>query len=144
MTCIGTSCNEQENALDDGLIAYYPFDGNTEDVTQNRSDGEIINDVTLTKDRLGREDGAYSFDGRSYIEVAKIAPYNNLSAFTLAAWIKPGTYRLHNSIISKVAPSRDFTLKIESDGRLNAHFAHLEPSLTYFHTTSPDPIPLGI
>ena len=50
-----------------GLAAYYPFDGNANDESGNGNDGKV-HGATLTKDRFGNPDSAYSFDGNSYID----------------------------------------------------------------------------
>jgi hypothetical protein len=50
------------------LVAYYPFNGNTNDESGKENHG-IIHGATLTFDRFGNENQAYDFDGISdYIE----------------------------------------------------------------------------
>jgi hypothetical protein len=46
----------------DGLVAYYSFDGNANDQSGNGHDGSV-NGATLTTDRFGTPNSAYSFDG---------------------------------------------------------------------------------
>ena len=48
--------------LNDGLVAYYPFNGNANDETGNGKNG-TVNGATLTQDRFGTTNTAYSFDG---------------------------------------------------------------------------------
>ena len=48
--------------LNDGLVAYYPFNGNANDESGNRNDG-IVHGATLTTDRNGNAASAYVFDG---------------------------------------------------------------------------------
>ncbi len=48
--------------LTDGLVAYYPFDGNADDASGNGNHG-IVHGATLTMDRFDNADSAYSFDG---------------------------------------------------------------------------------
>ncbi len=48
--------------LDSGLVAYYPFNGNANDESGNGNHG-TVNGATLTTDRFGNENSAYSFDG---------------------------------------------------------------------------------
>jgi hypothetical protein len=51
------------------LIAYYPFNGNANDESGNENHG-TVNGATLTTDRDGNTDSAYSFDGvDNYISV---------------------------------------------------------------------------
>ena len=47
--------------LNDGLVAYYPFNGNADDESGNGNDG-IVYGATLTEDRFGNTDSAYYFD----------------------------------------------------------------------------------
>ena len=56
-------------SIQDGLVAYYPFDGNAEDLSGNAING-ITHNVQLTYDYLEHENSAYSFNGiDSYIEI---------------------------------------------------------------------------
>lgn len=51
-----------------GLVGHWPFIGNANDQSSLSNDGTTHN-VTLTKDRFGRSDSAYYFDGDSaYID----------------------------------------------------------------------------
>lgn len=45
-----------------GLVAYYPFNGNANDQTINGNHG-IVSGATLTADRFGNPNNAYHFDG---------------------------------------------------------------------------------
>src|SRR6185436_8408174 len=49
--------------LNRGLIAYYPFNGNSNDATGNGHNGTPLNGVQLTTDRFGNSNNAYYFDG---------------------------------------------------------------------------------
>ena len=46
----------------EGLVAYYPFNGNADDESQFNNHG-TVNGAILTTDRFGNNDRAYSFDG---------------------------------------------------------------------------------
>ena len=57
----------------DGLVAYYPFNGNANDVSGNGNNGVVFG-ATLTSDRFGIADSAYYFGGNGhYILVAPSA-----------------------------------------------------------------------
>jgi len=45
-----------------GLVAYYPFNGNANDASGNGNNG-VVNGATLTSDRNGNPNSAYSFNG---------------------------------------------------------------------------------
>jgi hypothetical protein len=46
----------------EGLVAWYPFNGNARDASGNGWDGTVVNAV-LTRDRFGAANSAYSFNG---------------------------------------------------------------------------------
>jgi len=49
--------------LNKGLVAYYPFNGNANDMSGNNNNGILHGGVSLTSDHNGNADGAYSFNG---------------------------------------------------------------------------------
>lgn len=71
-----------------GLIAYYPFNGNANDNSGNKANGTILN-ATLTTDRFGNANSAYSFNGvDSFINaVIPNIPQGN-SSRTISGWFK--------------------------------------------------------
>src|SRR5208283_3790029 len=74
--------------LTNGLVAYYPFNGNANDASGNGNDGQGTN-VTLATDRFGNVGNAYQFNGsNSVIEVASLASLN-LAEVTVSAWVEP-------------------------------------------------------
>ncbi|MDB4303397.1 LamG domain-containing protein [Desulfosarcina sp.] len=73
----------------DGLVAYYPFNGNANDESGNGNDGAVY-DANLTSDRFESPVSAYSFDGNAdYIRLANSSQLNVGSGdASIAAWIK--------------------------------------------------------
>ena len=69
--------SSKENAFNpsDGLVAYYPFDGNASDMSGNGNDGTVYG-ATLGTDRNGDANKAYSFDGNDWIEVENHESFN--------------------------------------------------------------------
>ena len=77
--------------LADGLVAYWPFDGDARDASGNGNDG-TVNGATPTSDRNGKANGAYHFDGNDSITVANSTSLRSpTKAISLAAWMKPDT-----------------------------------------------------
>ncbi len=71
--------------LEDGLVAYYPFDGNANDASGNWNHGDIKGDTHFVS---GVDGLAASFDGLGdYIELSKTLSIGS-SSNTVAAWIK--------------------------------------------------------
>ncbi|MFY0625914.1 MAG: leucine-rich repeat domain-containing protein [Reichenbachiella sp.] len=47
----------------DGLVAYYPFNGNADDESENGNDASLLNGLGFTTDRFGITNSAVLFDG---------------------------------------------------------------------------------
>ncbi len=72
----------------DGLVGYWPFNGNASDASPNANNG-TVNGAALTLDRFSDTNSAYSFDGNlSFIGVPLINLSNN-NSITISAWVKP-------------------------------------------------------
>ena len=72
--------------LNDGLVAYYPFNGNAQDMSGNGNHG-TVNGATLTTDRFGKANNAYYFDGiTNRIEIPLIFN-NDQDPLTFSAWV---------------------------------------------------------
>jgi len=71
--------------LGNGLIGYYPFNGNTNDESGNRYNGTAIGNISLIADRFGNSNSAYNFNGASYIHTNLLPPVGN-AARTISFW----------------------------------------------------------
>ena len=70
----------------EGLVAYYPFNGNANDESVNENNG-TVNGATLSTDRFGNESSAYNFNGtNNYISVDAANFLNN--NYTYVLWFK--------------------------------------------------------
>ena len=69
-------------------IAYYPFNGNANDESGNNLHG-TVSGATLTTNRFGNPDSAYSFDGNSVIRIVHDDLLNMDNELSISAWIKP-------------------------------------------------------
>jgi hypothetical protein len=78
-----------------GLVGWWPFNGNANDESGNGNNG-TVNGATLTTDRFGMANKAYSFDGvNDWIE----AFLNNNTvnnSFTISTWINANTWINNN------------------------------------------------
>ncbi len=72
-----------------GLVAYYPFNGNANDQSGNGNNGTVFGAI-LTLDRFGNSNSAYSFDGNDYIK----ADADDLPTAerTTSLWFNASTY----------------------------------------------------
>ena len=67
-----------------GLIAYYPFNGNSIDESGNGHDG-TVNGATLTTDRFGNVNKAYSFNGSN--NWINLGTWFNYNKFSISLWV---------------------------------------------------------
>ncbi len=90
-----------------GLVAYYPFNGNTNDESGNSHHGSDYGPA-LTFDRFGNSNSAYLFDGiNDYINVSNHADFNfGTRNFTITAWIKTSSEN-SGRIVAKSNHNRD-------------------------------------
>ena len=70
---------------ENGLVAWYPFNGNANDENGNENDG-IVNGSTLTLDRNGNLNSSYSFN-QSYILVPNSSDFI-MNNYTISIWVK--------------------------------------------------------
>ena len=71
----------------DGLVAYYPFNGNANDESKNENNGKVFG-ATLTKNRFGQLNSAYYFDGvDDYIKIENDESLNPES-ISVGVWVK--------------------------------------------------------
>ena len=88
----------------DGLIAYYPMDGNAEDEGGSEFDGQLLFGVSTAANRFGEAGKALSFDGiNDFIEVPDAAPLRLGGSYTISFWILIDDFvnELAYSILSK-------------------------------------------
>ncbi|MEI6820595.1 MAG: FISUMP domain-containing protein [Bacteroidota bacterium] len=83
-----------------GLVANYPFNGNANDESNNGNNG-TVNGATLTTDRFGKPNSAYSFNG-SYIEIPDNVNLHPQS-YTISAWVNFSDYSGVRMILAKNA-----------------------------------------
>ena len=71
----------------DGLVGYYPFNGNANDESTNSNNG-TVNGATLTTDRFGNVNSAYSFDGvDDNISISTLA-LTNVTNYSVSGWFQ--------------------------------------------------------
>jgi formylglycine-generating enzyme required for sulfatase activity len=69
-----------------GLVAFYPFNGNADDMSGNNYHGTVAG-AELVADRFGSSNRAYYFDGVNFDSIAINLP--TLNEITFSLWVKP-------------------------------------------------------
>jgi hypothetical protein len=79
----------------DGLVGWWPFNGNANDESGNENDG-VVNGAMLKEDRFGNANAAFDFNGVD----AHITCTNNIggayTSFSVVSWIKVTDYPSEN------------------------------------------------
>ncbi len=94
------------NPINTGLVACYPFSGNAQDQSGFNNHGTNYG-ATLTTDRFGNPNSAYSFNGSSYILVPNSTSLSSpTSSITVAFWANTSAWSVwfgvnYGSILSK-------------------------------------------
>ena len=94
-----------------GLVGYWPFNGNANDQTTNGNNG-TVNGASLTSDRFGNANSAYDFDGLNSEIIVPNNPSLNLenpNQFTFSYWINVATL-LPTGISFVIIKQTDFGL----------------------------------
>ena len=72
----------------DGLVGWWPFNGNANDESGNANHG-TVNGATLSNDRNGKANSAFSFNGiGNYIDVKNSQTIANVPNLSISTWIK--------------------------------------------------------
>jgi hypothetical protein len=107
------------SSLTNGLVAYYPFNGNAKDESANGRDG-TVRGAALTTDRFGNPNSAYKFNGVSadiLIPETLVGPTD--PAYAISVWVRTdnGPYSALQDIYWKSARNGELQLWI-SQGTL--------------------------
>jgi hypothetical protein len=108
--------------LNNGLVAYYPFNGNANDASGNNNTASLINGTTFGTDRNGTPNTAAAFDGiDDYISVQDNGVFST-QIFSIVLWF----YSTSSSLQSMIG-KRDYTTVSGLVGR------NIKCSLTTLH-----------
>jgi len=132
----------RKNSATSGLVAYYPFNGNANDESGNGNNG-AAHGATLTEDRFGNPNSAYSFNGvDNYIGIMNSPTLEmGYSDYTIAAWIKTTATANNGRIFSK-GSSGCLTGYMMRMGGPESAYVHLENAYnggcpTFFYGNNP-------
>ena len=81
----------------DGLVGWWPGDGDAMDITANANHGTITGDGTYVP---GMVDQAFSFNGAGFVEIPH-DPSLNLNQFTFELWVNPAVDAGWQALVAK-------------------------------------------
>lgn len=125
-----------QSFLTNGLVAYYPFNGNANDASGGGHNGTVYG-ATLTTDRFGYTNHAYLFGGTAAYITAPFSSSVFNSDFTVSAWFNAYDIADAWPTLLNEAGSTAFVMQIVgqtsgafpySIGRLSAYATHASPN----------------
>lgn len=72
-------------SITDGLVGYWPFDGNTDDLSPLGNHG-VNNGASFANDMHGEENGSYFFSDGDYISFGNINEVNGVQELSISLW----------------------------------------------------------
>ncbi|MFW5794712.1 MAG: LamG-like jellyroll fold domain-containing protein, partial [Bacillota bacterium] len=118
--------------------AYYPFNGNSNDESDNSNDG-TVNGATLTTDRFGNSDKAYSFDGEDdYVEVSDDDSLDlDSGSFTISYWAYAKDFSGFTRSIDKEDGSNGYAVYHSGDSSSGSYLFSINENNDYRVSTKP-------
>ena len=105
--------------MDPSLEAYYPFNGNAEDLTSNGRNFTVFDNTSLTSGRDNSSNSAYYFDGSGdYLEYSTSIP--SFSSYTITLWAKPDSTGTYEAMFASYDDA-SFGFQIDLDSSNNFH-----------------------
>ena len=96
----------------DGLVGYWPFNGNANDESGNGNHG-TVNGATLSADRNGVANNAYNFDGiNNYIKIDNnLLSENKISSYSINLWLFANDFKSDYSDLISDRSDKDYAHK---------------------------------
>ena len=119
----------------EGLVAYYPFNGNANDESGNENNG-VVDGATLTTDRFENNENAYNFDG---LETFIILPNDFFNGtengiYTISFWTK--YFQENTTIFYKGGSWKESDISITSEKKVEYSFKNGTNSTSNFLTSN--------
>ena len=105
MTLSVSNSGPLSGAVNQGLVGWWPFNGNANDESGNGNNG-TVNGAVLSADRFGSSNSAFIFDGvNDQISVGNSSSLS-FSSFTISCWVNKDNQTIYlPGIISKCSPT---------------------------------------
>ena len=111
-----------------GLVGFWPFNGNANDESGNGNDG-AVNGAVLSTDRFGNPNSVYSFNGSSsFIQIQNSSSLSLSNQITISVW-----FNINNYFLNPVWNNLSFPIlcKSNSAGNFGMFNLGIEPNIVY-------------
>jgi len=117
--------------LDEGLVAYYPFNGNVNDESGNGYHG-TVQGALITANRFGKL-GAYGFDGHDARIKLDGEALNSLNSLTISLWLQSFDSGSNNHFFSAAHSGQNNELLIKhNNGKITLQVKGKEHKMSDF------------
>ena len=125
--------------LNDGLVAYYPFNGNANDESGNGNDG-TVSGATLTTDRFGNPSTAYSFGGPESQDeiILKYEIPATTEDGSWSVWAKPNHSEWSGAVLGQSDHTVGYLFYFYHSGRMYAGAGEDNITQVYWNSYTPD------
>jgi len=117
VVCLLITSDTMAEVPSDGLVGYWPFNGNADDESGQNNHG-TASGASLAPDRFGNEDRAYSFDGNDRITIPADSSLDMTGTLSFSVWVKPeilsGTRMVFGK--SNYSSATNYLLRVKSSG----------------------------
>ncbi|HSY19778.1 MAG TPA: LamG domain-containing protein [Candidatus Acidoferrales bacterium] len=120
-----TSSSPAQSTVTNGLVAYYPFNGDATDASGFNNNGTVTG-ATLTADRFGNPNSAYHFtgNGSTFITIPDSPSLEIASSITMTAWVQTGG---GGSFSPRIISKYNFELGLDSTAANPKVFGDFQP-----------------
>lgn len=121
-----------------GLLSYFPFNGNTNDVSANAAN-LTNNNAVLTADRFGTANAAYSFNGinQNLINSTPNFTFNPSSSFTYSFWYNRNSTSINGVLMMNATNAAGNFIWIFQAGATNSQFGTNKQQSAWFWAQTP-------
>ena len=121
-----------------GLLGYYPFNGNSNDVSANAAN-LTNNSAVLTADRFGTANSAYSFNGvnQYLINSTPNFTFNPASSFTVSFWYNRNVTSINGVLIMNATNAAGNFIWLFQAGATNSQFGTNKQQSSWFWAQTP-------
>ncbi len=110
-TIIGSSYSVLPSNLRNGMVAYYPFNGNANDESGNGNNGTITSgSVPFIADRNGKVSSAIQLGGGYIVTTPSVFTFQQNQAFTVSIWFTLETNSSGGRLLSNECPEGNFRI----------------------------------
>lgn len=121
-----------------GLLSYFPFNGNTNDVSANAAN-LTNNNAVLTADRFGTANAAYSFNGinQNLINSTPNFTFNPTSSFTYSFWYNRNSTATNGVLMMNATNAAGNFIWIFQAGATNSQFGTNKQQFAWIWAPTP-------